>query len=339
MKLVTFECLTPLGARRRTGALQSDCIVDLCLAREALLAARGHPVPAREAAVQTPAEMIALLELGSYGLDAARDAVEHALDDGVEEIGEARVRHPLDEVRLLAPLPRPNSLRDFMVVEEHVRGALRNVPEEWFNLPVYYRGNVDEIYGPDDLVPWPAYTDKLDYELEIAAVIGSTGRRIAADRAVEHIAGYTIYNDWSARDIQMREMSVGIGPGMGKDFGSSIGPCIATPDEFDRDRALLEARVDAETWSTGTLGHMHFSFEEIIAWISQEQTLHPGDLLGSGTVGRGCGLELDRWLTEGCTVELSAEGIGVLRNTVGHKGEGPGRLPALTTPLAEGGDE
>ena len=134
------------------------------------------------------------------------------------------------------------------------------------------------------------------------------------------IAGYTIYNDWSARDIQGREMAVGIGPGIAKDFASSIGPCIATPDEFDRDHAKLEARIDGEVWSTGELGKMHFTFEQIIEYTSQEATLQPGDLLGSGTVGRGCGLEMDRWLPQGCTVELEAEGIGVLRNRVGHKG-------------------
>jgi 2-keto-4-pentenoate hydratase/2-oxohepta-3-ene-1,7-dioic acid hydratase in catechol pathway len=225
---------------------------------------------------------------------------------------------------LHAPLARPNSLRDYMVVEEHVKNALKNVPEEWYNIPVYYKGNVDEVYGPDDVVPWPAYTDKLDYELEVCAVIGQTGRQIRAENAAASILGYTIFNDWSARDIQMREMSVGIGPALGKDFANSFGPCIVTADEFNRDHARLEARVDGEIWSSGVLGKMHFSFEEIIEWTSQEQTLHPGDLLGSGTVGGGCGLELGRWLDEGCTVELYAEGIGVLRNRVGFKGQGAG---------------
>ncbi len=128
----------------------------------------------------------------------------------------------------------------------------------------------------------------------------------------------------------MREMSIGCGPGISKDFGSSLGPCIATPDEFDRDTARLEARVDGEIWSTGTLGTMHFSFEEIVAWTSQEETLRVGDVLGSGTVGKGCGLELDRWITQGSVVELEAEGIGILRNHVGRKGEGPRRAVALT---------
>jgi len=169
-------------------------------------------------------------------------------------------------------------------------------------------------------VPYPSYTQKLDYELEICAVVGRAGRRISADDAADYIVGYTIYNDWSARDIQMRESSVGIGPGIGKDFASSIGPCIATPDEFDPATSHLEARIDGEVWSSGTLAAMHFSFAEIVEFFTQEEEMQPGDLLGSGTIGGGCGFEFDRYLSPGTTVELEAEGIGVLRNTVGAKG-------------------
>ena len=323
MRLVTFELATVLGPVRRTGALAGDAVVDLSLARAAALG--GRPRALEIAAAEVPADMLELLRGGDWALEAARDALEHAEREGVETLGGARVRHAAADVRLLAPLPRPNSLRDFLVVEEHMRGGveagvLKSIPDEWYELPAHYKGNVDAIYGPEETVPWPPYTDKLDYELEICAVLGRSGRRVATEDAGPMIAGYTIYNDWSARDIQVREMSVGIGPGIGKDFASSIGPCIATPDEFDRDRAKLEARIDGEVWSTGALGTMHFSFEQIIEYVSQEATLQPGDLLGSGTVGRGCGLELGRWLTEGCTVELEAEGIGVLRNRVGRKG-------------------
>jgi 2-keto-4-pentenoate hydratase/2-oxohepta-3-ene-1,7-dioic acid hydratase in catechol pathway len=130
-------------------------------------------------------------------------------------------------------------------------------------------------------------------------------------------------------------MSIGIGPGVGKDFASSIGPCIATPDEFDRDTARLRAVVDGEEWSSGVLGRMRFSFEEIIEWTSMETTLHPGDLLGSGTVGGGCGLEHGRWLRPGSVVELEAEGIGVLRNRVGPKPDRPASPPAGVQPRAE----
>ncbi len=320
MRLVTFEVPGPLGPVRRTGALSGEAVIDLSLARAAALG--GRPRARAIAAAEVPSDMLELLRGGEWALQAARGAVEHVEQGGIEELEGARVRH--SGVRLLAPLPRPSSLRDYLVVEEHMQGAVdagvvAAIPEEWYELPAHYKGNVDAIYGPEDEIPWPAYTERLDYELEICAVIGSTGRRVAAADATAMIAGYTIYNDWSARDIQAREMRVGIGPGIGKDFASSIGPCIATPDEFDRDTAQLSARVDGETWSTGALGTMHFSFEQIIEYTSQEQTLQPGDLLGSGTVGKGCGLELGRWLGEGATVELEAEGIGVLRNRVGHR--------------------
>lgn len=323
MRLVTYEIETLLGRVRRTGALVAgDAVVDLSFARTARLA--GRPRAAEIAAAEVPADMLDLLRGGPWALDTARDAVDHVESRGIDELGDRRVRHALADVCLLAPLPRPNSLRDFLVVEDHMRGSvaagvLPGIPDAWYEVPAHYKGNVDAIYGPDDVVPWPPYTDKLDYELEICAVLGGAGRRVRADDAAPLIAGYTIYNDWSARDIQTQEMSVGIGPGIAKDFASSIGPCITTPDEFDRDHARLEARIDGEVWSSGVLGRMHFSFEQIVEYVSQEATLQPGDLLGSGTVGKGCGLELDRWLTEGATVELEAEGIGVLRNVVGRK--------------------
>jgi 2-keto-4-pentenoate hydratase/2-oxohepta-3-ene-1,7-dioic acid hydratase in catechol pathway len=233
--------------------------------------------------------------------------------------GSGGPRHPLAEVRLLAPLPRPNSIRDFMLVEEHVRNSLGSVPDEWYEIPVYWKGNCDAVLGPDDEVPWPHYTDKLDYELEVAAVIGRRVRNADLEEAERAIAGYTIFNDWSARDIQFREMKVGLGPGLGKDFATSMGPCLTTADAIDIASVRMSARVNGEVWSEGTLGAMRFSFPEVIVHLSKEQTLQPGDVLGSGTVGRGCGLELDRWIAPGDVVELEVEGIGTLRSGVGAK--------------------
>jgi 2-keto-4-pentenoate hydratase/2-oxohepta-3-ene-1,7-dioic acid hydratase in catechol pathway len=321
MRLVTYLRQAEGGVERRAGVQLDGFVVDLAGAGEA--ASRDG----------LTADLLAFIAGGAAAIDAAREAVDFVVQRGAEEAGGRRIRLADDEIQLCSPLPRPNSLRDYMVVEEHMRncvakGMLPSIPEEWFNIPAYYKGNVDEIYGPDDVVPWPSYTDKLDYELEVCAVIGAPGRDISAADAGGHIVGYTLYNDWSARDIQKREMSIGIGAGVSKDFGSSIGPCIATPDEFDRDNAPLQARIDGEVWSDGVLGTMRFSFEEIIEWTSRDQTMQPGDLLGSGTIGRGCGVELDRWLTPGCTVELEAEGIGVLRNTVSQKGAGPRRAQA-----------
>jgi 2-keto-4-pentenoate hydratase/2-oxohepta-3-ene-1,7-dioic acid hydratase in catechol pathway len=226
---------------------------------------------------------------------------------------------PLDGVELLAPLPRPNSIRDFMLIEEHVRNSFGEVPEAWYEIPVYWKGNPDTVFGPDATVPWPHYTARLDFELEVGAIIGRRVWRATVEEAADAIAGYTIFNDWSARDIQFREMEVSLGPGLGKDFASSIGPCITTPDEFDIATARMAARVNGHTWAEGGLGSMLYTFPQVIAHLSQEQPLLPGDLLGSGTVGRGCGLELDRWIEPGDVVELEVQGIGVLRNTVGER--------------------
>jgi len=322
MKLVTYAVVGQTGPVLRAGVLCGDLVVDVDRALAAAgLATRGG------GELGGPSELICVIGGGERAIDEVREACDTAVQLGRE----APVVHSAAAVQLVAPLPRPNSLRDYLVVEEHMRncvaaGVIKDVPDEWYRIPAHYKGNVDEIYGPDDTVPWPAYTDKLDYELEVCAVIGARGRRISAAEAGRHIVGYTLYNDWSARDIQAREMSIGIGPGVAKDFGSSIGPCIATPDEFDRRTSHLQARVDGEVWSAGTLGTMHFSFEELIEWTSQEQTLQPGDLLGSGTIGNGCGVEIGRWISQGSVVELEAEGIGVLRNRVGRKGQGPARV-------------
>jgi 2-keto-4-pentenoate hydratase/2-oxohepta-3-ene-1,7-dioic acid hydratase in catechol pathway len=325
VRLVTFEVKGPLGPCRRTGGLQDDVVVDLALARAALLASTGRPRAVAIGEAEVPSDMLELLRGGAWALDAAREAIDHVIADGVDELDGAVVCHPQATVRLLAPLPRPNSLRDFLVIEEHLRNARRGLgmgeepPPEWYKLPAHYKGNVDAIYGPEDEVPYPAFTQKMDYELEVCAVVGRAGRRIRADEAAPYIAGYTLYNDWSARDIQMRESSVGIGPGISKDLGSSIGPCIVTADAWDRDTARLEARIDGEQWSSGTLAAMHFSFEEIIEFVTMEATMQPGDLLGSGTIGMGCGLERSRFLAPGSLVELEAEGIGVLRNRLAAK--------------------
>jgi 2-keto-4-pentenoate hydratase/2-oxohepta-3-ene-1,7-dioic acid hydratase in catechol pathway len=332
MKLITFAVPGPAGHVARAGALAGDVVVDV----DRALAVQGYePVAGGRPEPGTSSDLLTLLRGGERALDATRDAVDRAVSAGDLGPPGREALHAAGEVQLLSPLPRPNSLRDYLVVEEHLRGVIAAgvmtaIPDEWYRIPAHYKGNVDEIYGPDDTVPWPAYTDKLDYELEVCAVIGVPGRRIRAEDADRHIVGYTLYNDWSARDIQPREMSIGIGPGISKDFATSLGPCIATPDEFDLGNARLAARVDGEVWSTGTLGTMHFSFAELIAWTSQEQTLRPGDLLGSGTVGKGCGVELDRWVPQGGVVELEAEGIGVLRNHVGHKGQGPRRKVEVT---------
>jgi fumarylacetoacetate (FAA) hydrolase len=230
--------------------------------------------------------------------------------------GSARehAEYPLDEVRLLSPIARPPSIRDFYAFEAHVRRAreLRNAgppPPEWYEIPVFYFSNPAAVYGPDAIVPYPAGVEELDYELELAAVIGAEGR----------IAGFTVMNDWSARDLQRREMAVGLGPSKGKDFATSLGPVLVTADEFDGSGAVMVARVNGEERSRGNADAMHHSWAAIVEHAARHTRLLPGDVLGSGTVGSGCILEAGDgcWLQPGDVVELDIDGIGVLRNTVG----------------------
>jgi 2-keto-4-pentenoate hydratase/2-oxohepta-3-ene-1,7-dioic acid hydratase in catechol pathway len=296
VQFVTYRI--PPSAADRIGVLDGSDVVDLT-GVEAL-----------------PSSLVALLALGEAGMDRVREVL--AATAGVPD-----ARTPLAAVTLRAPLPRPNSIRDFMLVEEHVLNSFGEIPDEWYEIPVYWKGNCDAVLGPEEVVRWPVYTDKLDYELEVAAVIGRRAERVSVDEARACIAGYTIFNDCSARDIQFREMKVGLGPGLGKDFATSLGPCLTTADAIDITTAPMRARINGELWSEGTLGAMRFTFPEVIAHLSEEQTLLPGDVLGSGTIGRGCGLEIDRWIAPGDVVELEVEGIGVLRNGVGPRAAVP----------------
>jgi 2-keto-4-pentenoate hydratase/2-oxohepta-3-ene-1,7-dioic acid hydratase in catechol pathway len=259
---------------------------------------------------------------GERVLDAGFDGDMIAFIEAGAPLGDTAA---VPGARLLAPL-RPRSLRDFLAFEGHLRNAYarlgRDIPAEWYDVPAYYKGMPDTVIGPDDDVPWPAWTEKLDHELELAAVIGAGGRDISVADAPAAIFGYTIWNDLSARDVQARELPVGMGPGKAKDWDGSnvLGPCIATPDELDLTRARMQVRVNGEVWGEDSPASMHHSFADMIAYVSRGQTLHAGEVLGSGTAAGGSGLELDRWLQEGDVVELEIDGIGVLRNRIGTKG-------------------
>ena len=226
--------------------------------------------------------------------------------------------------RLRAPL-RPRTLRDFLAFEGHLLNAFKNlgreIPAEWYEVPAYYKGLPDTVIGPDEVIPWPSYSEQLDHELELAVVIGRAGKDIAAERALEHVFGYTIWNDMSARDTQRRELPVGMGPCKAKDWDGSnvLGPCIVTPDEINAGDLRLTVRVNGEAWGSDTTRHMHHSFADMIAYAAQDLTLRAGEVLGSGTAATGSGLELDRWLQPGDQIEMEADGVGVLRNTVGPR--------------------
>lgn len=272
-----------------------------------------------------------LLDVIAAG-EADQQRIRVALEDAPETAWTL-----LADARLSAPLLRPTNLRDFYAFEQHVTTAHanrgRSVPPAWYEIPVFYFTNPGTIFGPEETIPYPTYTKALDYELEIACVIGKAGRDIPPDQAEAHIFGYTIFNDWSARDVQRREMSVGLGPAKGKDFASSLGPWIVTPDELlDRHTGRpgvydleMQARINGEPRSSGNFKAIHYSFGEMIARASAGVDLLPGDVIGSGTVGTGCLLELTRgegpWLQPGDIVELEIERLGILRNRVGSPSE------------------
>lgn len=305
MKLITF---VQDNGPEKVGALLDDAtVVDL-----------SHDFP----------RMLDLIDAGPAGLETARRLV-----------AEAGRTLALNAVSLRAPLPVPRQIRDCMLFEQHLQQAgeqfvrmqfgflgrvinalgLVKIPGVWYEQPVYYKANRFSVIGPDQDVIWPAFSDLMDFECEIGVVIGKKGVNIPPDRAAEHIFGYTIFNDMSARDAQFKEMKGRLGPAKGKDFdtGNILGPYLVTADEIpDPYNLNMIARVNGEEWGRGNSGAMHHRFEGLIAHVSRCETLYPGELLGSGTVGNGCGLEHGRFLSPGDVVELEIEGIGILRNRV-----------------------
>jgi 2-keto-4-pentenoate hydratase/2-oxohepta-3-ene-1,7-dioic acid hydratase in catechol pathway len=251
--------------------------------------------------------------------------IERWEEAGARLDGHARSAPVVPEAQLLAPL-RPRSLRDFLTFEGHLKNAMTNlgrpIAPEWYTTPAYYKGMPDTVIGPEQEIPWPAYTEKLDHELELAIVIGRRGKDITRERALEHVFGYTLWNDMSARDVQSRELPVGMGPAKAKDWDGSnvLGPCLVTADELDPRDIRLTVRINGETWGSDTTARMHHTIEDLVAYASQAQTLYPGEVLGSGTATGGSGVELNRWLKPGDVIEMEADGIGVLRNRVGTPG-------------------
>jgi 2-keto-4-pentenoate hydratase/2-oxohepta-3-ene-1,7-dioic acid hydratase in catechol pathway len=282
------------------------------------------------------ASMQALIESGERGLDYARE-----LDARLAT--EPNLSHKLSDVDLLPPLPRPTLIRDFSVFPTHIRQApvgmqklaarmegkpvpditpSDRVPAIYRDQPIYYRGNHLSVVGDGATVRWPRYSRYMDYELEFGIFLGKGGTDISTKNAREHIFGFSIFNDFSARDAQMIEMRSMLGPAKGKDFdtGNAIGPWIVTADEIPDPYSLrMAARVNGKTWSQGDSSGMLHSFEDMIAFASRDETLVPGEFFGSGTMGNGCGLEQDRYLEHGDVVELEVERIGTLRNKVVRK--------------------
>lgn len=242
----------------------------------------------------------------------------------------------LSGVKVHPPIFWPPTLRDFCAFEQHIANTRANqeqpIPPEWYAFPAYYFSSPTALYGQGDEIPYPKISEALDYELEIACIIGREGRDIPPEQAEEYIFGFMIFNDWSARDVESQELRIGLGPAKSKDFASSMGPWIITLDELS-DRTTgrpgvydleMVARINGVVRSRGNLKDIFYSFGQLIARASTDVTLYPGEIIASGTVGSGCLLELTQgkgpWLQPGDLVELEVERMGCLTNRIGKKG-------------------
>ena len=295
MKLVTF--ILRESKHLSIGVVIGDSILDLNNASKNKI----------------PSNMLNFIEDSKNLLSLAKEILNNPPKDSL---------YPLREVVLKAPLLNPPSLKDFFAFEEHAKaGAKRRneeLPKEWYEIPAYYKGNHREIYGFEDEIPWPFYTKKLDFECEIACVIGKKGKNVSLEEAQNYIFGYMIFNDFSARDIQKKEMVLRMGPAKGKDFANAFGPYLVTSDEVNPQKDFsMEVKVNGELWSSGHFKDQYWGFPLMISHISQEETIYPGDILGSGTFYKGCGLDLDRWIQPGDTIELEVPKLGILRNKIG----------------------
>jgi 2-keto-4-pentenoate hydratase/2-oxohepta-3-ene-1,7-dioic acid hydratase in catechol pathway len=321
MRLVTFT--TPAGGTTsadtasRFGVWDGDSVIepDTVLRADAVRSA-GAAAGGRAPSVAT--EMVAFFESRSEGRGRAERAVEIARA-AAERGDRLDGVHAVADVQLKAPVPRPRRVRDYLTYTEHAAGSGLAVPPAFAAMPICYKCNAETIIGPDEPLLWPSYTNQLDFELELGFFTSGGGRDLTPGQAQDRIAGVTIFNDVSARDIQLFEMSLTIGPSKGKDFCTAMGPCVLTMDEVDEWAVEMTARVNGEVWAAGTTKNRQFSFADVLAWASLDEDVYPGEFFALGTVGGGCGLELDRWIAPGDVVELEASGVGVLRNPVGGK--------------------
>ena len=316
MKLGRIVRHGPDGAMERIVAVDADAgaVVDLREAERTRLERSGATVEAarRIAAAVFPSSMTAAIETGPAFVAAAELALSGA--DGAERL-------PWDEVEWATPVDPP-VVMDGAAFEQHIVNAHgrgdRPVPDYYYEAPIYYKMNPLTFVGHEADVPYPAYARYLDYELELALVVGRGGSDLRPDEARAHLFGVTIMNDFSARDVQTREMTASFGPAKGKDFATAIGPWITTLDDVTVENLEMTASVNGEEWSRGSTSSLLWSVDEIVAFMSRGELLAPGQLIGTGTVGSGSGLELYRRLQPGDVVEMEVEGIGVLRNRLGH---------------------
>ena len=319
MKLVTYD----IGAGPRAGVLLDERVIDATT----LLGAE-HSLR----------DVQAVLEFGDRPLDRLRDALGRSPGPSL----------PVAQVRLRAPVLRPPTVRDFMAFEGHASFYSKRLPDAWYRLPIFYFSNPLRIFGPEDTVPFPSASARLDYELELGCVIGREGSNVHASDGLDYIAGFLIFNDWSCRDLQFDEMECRLGPAKGKDSATSLGPYLVTPDElapYVRDGRLhvrCTLKVNGQQWMDGDGGQMYHAWGDFVERASRDSRIVPGDVFGSGTVSGGTVGEAigrgyqARYLEPGDMVELDVEGMGVLRNQLGpisdpdpaYRYRAPRRAPA-----------
>lgn len=324
MKLVTYRLPTGRHAQH-VGVADGDRVVDLTAA-VALLREGDHSPgrAARLAEVEAPGDLSAFLR-EPQALDVLHAAIAAGVDSGATVTGTGRpVTRALADVELLAPVPRPPGMACFTLWTQHLadsigKGFTLGLPEEGSDVLGYYKANPDAVAGPGQPVVWPWYTEEFDFECELAAVVGRSVKDVTPEEAEKAILGYTIFNDFSARDVQREEMRLGLGPTKGKDMDGSnvLGPWIVTPDEVGSVRALtMSVHVDGEQWSECHTGIMEHTFGELLSYLSRGQTVHPGQVLTSGCYPGGSGLDLGRQVRPGDEVELRITRLGSLRNRI-----------------------
>lgn len=292
------------GKDRLVAQLDNDSVLDLFIASER--------------AAQFAA-MLSMIEAGDAALADARKLIAEPRDEAVIALADTQHRVPLVPVQYRDCLVFEQHLINGFSQAEKMTGLPFEIPPVWYEQPIYYKGNRLSFIGHGETVRWPAYSEHMDLELELAIVIGKGGMDISAEDAPGHIWGYTILNDMSARDAQMLELPGQLGPAKGKDFdtGNALGPWVVTADEIPHPAALdMEVHVNGERWGGGNSRQMHHSFADIIAHISASETIHPGEVIGSGTVGTGCGFEIGKQLADGDEMALTIEKLGTLRNTI-----------------------
>ena len=334
MKICTFSYQGPFINEMRLGIITPENeLIDANLCWQLDFQREGFANFKERANYKMPPSLSTLLKLHENPIEALEEA--YGLFLFFKKVGintmddDTPISFDLSfekNIRFHCPIDKISTYRDFYAHEKHVKKGFEKrkepVPQAWYEIPAYYKGATEGFIGPEDEILWPSYTDVLDYELEMAVVIGKDGKNIKEEDALDHVFGYTILNDVSARDIQKKEMSVRLGPAKGKDFCSVLGPVIVTADEFEGEpNLLMTAKINGEEWSRGHSGDSHYTWAQMIAHASKEEFVTAGDVMGSGTVGTGCGLELDRWIKAGDEIELEIEQIGSLKNKVGNKRE------------------